>query len=156
VREDADTVADPRETHVVPILVGKIAMSPRICILIGALLGATGVAAGALGAHALQTRWPAEHLGTYEVAVRYQLWHALALVLVGLLLAVRPSLAAQVAAWAFVVGILLFSGGLYGWLFTQFRPLVHLVPLGGVTFLVGWLALARAGWSLSDRQRASL
>ena len=126
-------------------------MSPRICLLLGALLGATGVAAGALGAHALQARWPAESLRTYEVAVRYQIYHALALLLIGLWIAASPSRAAQGAAWGFLVGTLLFSGCIYAWLFSGFRPLVHLVPVGGVTLIGAWLALAVAAWSWTSR-----
>lgn len=126
-------------------------MGPRACIVLGGLLGAVGVAAGALGAHALETRLAAEQLATYEVAVRYQIFHALALTLAGVLLAAHPSAAAQVAAWAWLVGILLFSGCIYGWLFTQWKPLVHLVPVGGVSFIVGWIALAVAGWSATAR-----
>jgi uncharacterized membrane protein YgdD (TMEM256/DUF423 family) len=129
-------------------------MEPKTCILLGGIFGAIGVAAGALGAHALQTRLPAEQLATYEVAVRYQLFHALALVIVGVLLATYPSAAGQVAAWAWLVGILLFSGCIYGWIFSGWRPLVHLVPIGGVSFIVGWIALTVAGWSAAARPPA--
>jgi uncharacterized membrane protein YgdD (TMEM256/DUF423 family) len=111
-------------------------------------VGAVGVAAGALGAHALKARLPAEQLVTYDVAVRYQLVHALALVLAGLVLAACPSTAGRIAAWSWLVGILLFSGCLYGWIFTHWRPLVLLVPVGGVAFVVGWIALAMVGWSV--------
>ncbi len=127
-------------------------MGPKACVILGGLLGAIGVAAGALGAHALETHLSAEQLHTYEVAVRYQIYHAVMLVATGLLLAQHPSLAGRVAAWAFLVAILLFSGGIYGWIFSQWRPLVHVVPVGGVAFVVGWLALAGAGWSVVSRQ----
>lgn len=110
-----------------------------------------GVAAGALGAHALEVRLSTEQLETYQVAVRYQLFHAVALVLTGVLLAQYPSNAGRIAAWAFLIGILLFSGCLYGWLFSQWRPLVHVVPIGGIALIVGWIALAIAGWSLPAR-----
>jgi uncharacterized membrane protein YgdD (TMEM256/DUF423 family) len=121
-------------------------MNDRICILLGGLLGGLGVAAGALGAHGLKPILSPEQLANYEVAVRYQIFHALALVLLGLLLNAEPSRCGLVAAWAFLVGILLFCGCLYGWVFTGLRLLVHLVPVGGVAFLVGWAALAVAGW----------
>lgn len=126
-------------------------MGPRSCIVLGGVLGAIGVAAGALGAHALESRLTAEQLATYDVAVRYQLVHALALVVAGALLAVSPSAAGQIAAWAWLVGVLLFSGCIYGWVFSGWRPLVHLVPVGGVSFIVGWIALAVAGWSVAAR-----
>jgi uncharacterized membrane protein YgdD (TMEM256/DUF423 family) len=107
-----------------------------------------GVAAGAFGAHVLEGRLSAELLETYEKAVRYQLVHAVAQVLTGLLAARVPGAAIQVAGGAFLTGIILFSGCLYGWIFTQYRPLVHLVPLGGTAMIVGWIALALAGLSL--------
>lgn len=121
-------------------------MNSGLSIFLGGLLGGLGVAAGALGAHGLKTVLAPEQLANYETAVRYQIFHALALVLVGLLLGSEPSRSGLVAAWAFLVGILLFSGCLFGWVFTGFKPLVHLVPVGGVAFLVGWVALALAGW----------
>ncbi|NLY02543.1 MAG: DUF423 domain-containing protein [Rhodopirellula sp.] len=126
-------------------------MNPRTCVLSGGILGAVGVAAGALGAHALEVRLSTEQLETYQVAVRYQVFHALALVLTGTLLAQHPLKAGRIAAWAFLIGILLFSGCLYGWLFSQWRPLVHVVPIGGIALIVGWIALAIAGWSLPAR-----
>lgn len=121
-------------------------MAAQAYLVLGSTFGALGVAAGALGAHALASRLAAQQLATFETAVRYQLFHAVALVLVGFVLAAGPSRAAQVAGFAFVLGILLFSGGIYGWLFTGIRPLVHIVPVGGVSLIVGWVALAVAGW----------
>jgi len=126
-------------------------MDAKNCIFWGALVGSLGVAAGALGAHALQTRLSVEQLQTYEIGVRYQLVHALALVLVGVLSLSYPSTAAQVAGWAYLVGTALFSGCLYSWVFTHFKPLVHLVPVGGVSLIIGWLALAIAGWAITGR-----
>ena len=122
-------------------------MNSRWCIVIGGLLGALAVMAGAFGAHGLEKRLAADLLQTYETAVRYQLFHALAMVLTGLVLATHDTASGRVAAWAFLLGTLLFSGCLYGWIFTQSKPLVMVVPIGGVALIVGWLALALAGWS---------
>ncbi|MEN6497317.1 MAG: DUF423 domain-containing protein [Thermoguttaceae bacterium] len=123
-------------------------MDARTWIIVGSILGGLGVAAGAFGAHGLQGKLSPAALLTYEVAVRYQLFHALALVLVGMLALAHPSLASQVAGWAFLAGILIFSGFLYGYVFTGIRVLAIPVPIGGVAFLVGWAALAIAGWNL--------
>ncbi len=121
-------------------------MTPRLAILLGGLIGASGVAAGAFGAHGLESVLSPRQLDSFEVAVRYQLLHALAIVLVAVLLELRPSRAAHVAAWLFLAGVALFSGGIYAWLFSGWKPLVHVVPVGGTAFIAGWLALALAGW----------
>jgi uncharacterized membrane protein YgdD (TMEM256/DUF423 family) len=112
--------------------------------VLGGLFALLGVALGAFGAHGLEGRLPASDLAIFETAVRYQMYHALALVLVAVLMTrTGPSFAAA-AGWAFVVGILLFSGSLYLMLLTGQRWLGAVTPLGGISFLVGWAALA---WS---------
>lgn len=113
---------------------------------LGSVLGGLGVAAGALGAHALTKVLDKAQLVTFEKGVHYQIFHALALLAVGLLIQRAPSLSAQVAAWAMLAGIVLFSGGLYAWLLTGQKWLVHVVPFGGTSFLIGWAALALAAW----------
>ena len=103
----------------------------------GAVFGATGVALGAFGAHGMPgylegwghsasdiDRW----MDAFETAVRYHMYHSLAILAVGVLLLQRSSTALQVAAWAFVLGVLLFSGCLYGWVITAAQH--------------GWIALA--------------
>ena len=125
---------------------GSYSMNARILLLLGSLLAGIGVAAGAFGAHGLSGRLSPAALATYEKGVHYQLFHALALIAVGLLALQHPSWAIQLAGWAFLIGIGLFSGGLYAWVLSGFRPLVHIVPIGGVSFLVGWTALAIAAW----------
>lgn len=129
-------------------MLGVNLMTASLWIVAGSICGALGVMAGAFGAHRLESRLAADLLETYEKAVRYQLIHAVALVLAGLLAPRAPGAAVHVAGAAFLAGILLFSGCLYGWIFTQFRPLVHLVPIGGTAMIIGWIALAVAGLSL--------
>lgn len=112
---------------------------------VGAVSGFLAVAAGAFGAHVLRARIEARALEVFETAVRYQMYHALALVVVGLLSAApRPGQALSVAGWAFLVGTVLFSGSLYGLALSGPRWLGMITPFGGVGFLVGWLALAVA------------
>jgi uncharacterized membrane protein YgdD (TMEM256/DUF423 family) len=112
-------------------------------------LAGLGVAAGAMGTHLLKEswHWAPEKLETYEVAVRYQMYHALALVLVGLLAPRFGSRLLSAAGWLLLAGIVLFSGGIYAFLVTEVKALVHVVPIGGTGWIVAWalLALAVAG-----------
>ena len=90
----------------------------------------------------LATRAGADRLQTYETAVRYQMVHALGLILVGMQMARGRSKLLPMAAAAFLAGIVLFSGGIYGWLLTGITPLVHVVPIGGLAWIAGWLLFA--------------
>lgn len=118
-------------------------------IQIGAALGGIAVAAGAFGAHYLKERMNLEPrmLEVFETGVRYQMFHALAILAVGVLVRQgAASRALRVAGWAFVAGVVLFSGSLYA-LSTGLGPtrvLGPITPLGGLCFLVGWIALASA------------
>lgn len=122
-------------------------------IAIGAVIGALGVGFGAFGAHGLPGFLErqgyagddlARRLGIFETAIRYQMFHAVALVLTGLALDRRPTVAWRYAAWAFLAGVLLFSGLLK--VLTVAGPhwnwLGAIVPIGGVLMIVGWVALA--------------
>jgi uncharacterized membrane protein YgdD (TMEM256/DUF423 family) len=104
-------------------------------VVIGSLAALVGVAAGAFGAHGLKSYVNDARLETFEVAVRYQMYHAIALVLAGIL-------GAQQAGWCFLGGIVLFSGSLFLLVLTEQRWLGAVTPLGGVLFLLGWLLLA--------------
>ncbi len=128
-------------------------MPPSRWIAVGAILGAIGVALGAYGAHGLEKQLAAwgyagddltERLANHETAVRYQMWHALAIVLVGLALSNRPTAWWQVAAWALLIGVLIFSGLLYALVVTgpSWRWLGAVVPIGGLSLIVGWVLLA--------------
>ena len=130
-------------------------MNGKIWVVSGALLAAAAVSAGALGTHLLKEtlQLPESELQTYEVAVRYQMVHALGLILVGVLVGRGDSRLWQAAGIAFLLGIALFSGGLYLWLLTGIKPFVHIVPVGGLAWIVGWLLLA-AGAGLKPGVRA--
>ena len=114
----------------------------RVFIRLGAALAFVGVALGAFGAHALRGSLSAEHLAAFETGVRYQLIHAVALVLVGVLLDRRPSRLTRASGWCFVLGIVLFSGSLYVLSLTGITAFGILTPLGGLCFLAGWACLA--------------
>jgi uncharacterized membrane protein YgdD (TMEM256/DUF423 family) len=116
--------------------------------VLGALLAAAAVAAGAFGAHGLRGRLAPELLEVFEIAARYQMYHALALLAVEWVAARTPGAAASLAGGLFVAGIVLFSGSLYLLSFSGARWLGAVTPLGGAAFLGGWLALAWALWQV--------
>lgn len=120
----------------------------RLFFILGTASGFLAVGAGAFGAHALQGRMSADLLSVFETGVRYQMYHALALLAVGLLLTrISPQAGWGVTAgWLFVAGTLLFSGSLYVLAFTGVRWLGAITPLGGLAFLAGWASLAVAAW----------
>ncbi len=113
-------------------------------LLAAALGGLSGVALGALGAHGLDARLGEGMGAVWEVAVRYQLFHALVLLTLALapVTGRRPVL--QAAGWAFAGGILVFSGSLYGLVLSGVRGLGALAPVGGLALLAGWALLVVA------------
>jgi uncharacterized membrane protein YgdD (TMEM256/DUF423 family) len=115
-------------------------------IAAGALLAALAVVAGAFAAHALRARLAPEALALVDTAARYQLMHALALVAIGLLQAIRPSFAAKLSAGAFTAGVILFCGSLYALAFGAPRFLGMVAPVGGTLLIAGWLLLATAAF----------
>ena len=111
-------------------------------LVAGAVLGGLGVILGAFGAHGLKTRVEPALLEVFETGVRYQMYHALALLAVGLAGAQRTNSWLGAAGWLFVVGIAVFSGSLYLMTLTGARWLGAITPLGGVALILGWVALA--------------
>jgi uncharacterized membrane protein YgdD (TMEM256/DUF423 family) len=126
-------------------------MQPALFVLLGSLLAALAVGLGALGAHALKSQLTVEQLATFHTAVQYQMYHAIGLVLVGLLNLYQRSRWFDAAGWSMLVGILLFSGLLYAWLATGHRFCVYPVPVGGVAFTVGWVLLAIGAFGLDQK-----
>ncbi len=115
----------------------------RVLFALGAVLGCLAVALGAFGAHALSTRLAPDRLAIYETGVRYQMYHALAL-LAAAWACERFGAPAGAAGWTFLAGIVVFSGTLYALAFGAPRWLGAVTPIGGLCFLAGWLLLA---WS---------
>ena len=119
-------------------------MNP-LFFLLGSISGGLAVALGAFGAHALKARLTPELLATFETGVRYQLYHALALLVVAVAMPRVPATSLLGAAgWLFVIGTLLFSGSLYLLCFTRRRWLGAVTPFGGLAFIAGWACLALA------------
>ena len=115
---------------------------------IGALSACIAVAAGAFGAHALKDLVTPDRLAVWETAARYQMYHALGLLLVGYLMVSSQKTAgpAKLTGWLFVAGTVLFSGSLYTLTLTGVTILGAVTPLGGTAFLAGWLVLAWGVW----------
>ncbi|MCK5943723.1 MAG: DUF423 domain-containing protein [Planctomycetes bacterium] len=111
-------------------------------LVAGAALGGAAVALGAFGAHAMKAHYDEAALRTFEVGVRYQIYHALALLACGALQA--SGVRARLAAWLFLIGTALFSGSLYGISLASWTWLGPVTPIGGVALLAGWIALAIA------------
>ena len=99
---------------------------------------------GAFGAHGLRSRLTPEMLAVFETGVRYQMYHALALLAVAGLMDRFNGWLIVTAGWLFVAGIVLFSGSLYTLALTGITTLGAITPLGGLAFLAGWACLAVA------------
>ena len=118
----------------------------------GGILGALAVALGAFGAHALKGMLEASgRSDTFETAVKYQFYHAIALVLVGLLMKGAGQDAVRLLGWsgnAFVVGVIIFSGSLYAICFTGITKFGATAPIGGLSMIAGWILLVLAASKL--------
>lgn len=115
----------------------------RLLIAGGALSAALSVILGAFAAHALKSRLPPEILATFETGVRYQFYHSLGVVLIGVIVQfIRASALVTAAGWLMLAGIILFSGSLYIICFTGIRSFGMITPVGGTAFIVAWLLLA--------------
>lgn len=115
--------------------------SKRI-LLLGSILAALAVMIGAFGAHGLKNIVEANLLQTFETGVRYHFYHAFALLFLGILKLNLPQLKTNLTSLAFAVGILLFSFNCYFYVISGVKIFAILVPIGGVLFILGWLALA--------------
>ena len=118
----------------------------RFFFIAGAIAAFVGVALGAFGAHSLRTRLTPEMLNIFEVGVRYQMYHALGLIAVAWAITRWPEASLNAAGWAFIVGIVIFSGSLYLLSITDTRWLGAITPIGGLAFLLGWAILV---WSVA-------
>lgn len=121
-------------------------LTSKLLVLIAAISGLLAVALGAFGAHALKAQLEPSMMSVYQTSVQYHFWHTLALLGVGLYHQARPG---RLSAWSgvlIIVGMLLFSGSLYLMSILDVRALGMITPVGGVTLMAGWLALALAVW----------
>ena len=113
----------------------------RIAFISGALLGLLGVIAGAMGAHALENVLTPDKLESYKTAVRFQMYHAFFLLVMGLIASKFPGEGAlQVAIWGGLIGTLLFSGSIYLLVLTPVKVGI-VTPIGGLILIAGWAAV---------------
>ena len=119
----------------------------KIFLILGAILAGLGVALGAFGAHGLKKIVPAETVSSYQTGVQYQMYHAFALLIIGIL---SERFSRNIMSWSgafFVLGIVLFSGSLY--LLASLKAMNKvgvsgigiITPIGGLCFLIGWALL---------------
>ncbi|GAB5525702.1 MAG: DUF423 domain-containing protein [Roseivirga sp.] len=117
-------------------------MTAKTVLIIAGILGAISVGIGAFGAHALQDTLTANgRLDTFETAVKYQFYHTLALLLLGILMLNFDQSYLSYAAYAFVAGTVIFSGSLYTLSLTNMTWLGAITPIGGLGFILGWVFL---------------
>jgi len=140
-------------------------MFARSWFVFGGLLAALGVANGAFAAHGLAKQLLIVYeeapdligprMAQYETGVRYQMYHALGLMLLGVVAVRRPTPLWHLAGFGFVAGCILFSGMLYILALTDMPKLGAIVPIGGVSFIVGWLALAAGAFTTLNEDPVS-
>ena len=121
----------------------------KVFISLAAIFGGSSVAAGAFASHALKEKLSERALEIFEVGARYQMYHALALLLVAILLGQSQTSSTSLIAsgWLFIIGVFIFSGSLYALSLSNIKILGAITPLGGVAFIAGWGALLIAAFS---------
>lgn len=118
-------------------------MSAKAVLILAGILGAISVGIGAFGAHGLEATLTANgRVETFETAVKYQFYHTLALLLLGILMLNFQQNYLTYAAYAFTGGIVVFSGSLYVLSLTNMTWLGAITPIGGLGFILGWVFLA--------------
>ena len=120
----------------------------RVFFIIGSVLAGLAVALGAFGAHGLKNLVSPELIETWEKAVRYQIYHALAMLLLAWAITHWPESANlwSLGGWLFLAGVVLFSGSLYLLVLSGIRWLGAITPFGGVALVTAWLCLMIAAW----------
>jgi uncharacterized membrane protein YgdD (TMEM256/DUF423 family) len=117
----------------------------KIFLVLGSLNAFLSVALGAFGAHALKSRLSTDMLNVYQTGVQYHMIHSIGLILIAVLAdKLGSSSMVNVSGWALFIGIVLFSGSLYALSLSGIKVLGAITPLGGVSFLLGWILLAIA------------
>jgi uncharacterized membrane protein YgdD (TMEM256/DUF423 family) len=120
----------------------------RTFLTLAAVFGFIAVGLGAFGTHALEAHFTANpnREPTYETAVQYQMFHVVGLIAIAWLDGHAQGRVAKMAGWLFIVGILLFCGSLYILAVFQISAMGAVAPLGGLSFLAGWVLTALSAW----------
>ena len=111
-------------------------------LVIGSVFAALSVLMGAFGAHGLKNRLSIEDLAIFETAVRYQMYHALGILLMGLASFDLNGKLVSTPAYFLILGIIVFSGSLFLLVFTNLRWFGAITPIGGLCLIIGWLLFA--------------
>ncbi len=125
---------------------------------IGSLMGMLAVALGAFASHGLKQILNAEELATFEIGVRYQFYHALAILVVSTFLYFRSTKFAVAAGWLFFFGTIFFSGSLYLLAFKEhvfqfpIRVIAPITPIGGTLFIAGWILLFLSSYQTPEKE----
>jgi len=120
--------------------------SYRRLLVVGCLCAGFGVAFGAFGAHMLKSLLDPPMLAAYDTGTRYQMFHAFGMILCGFAVRISRDTRIAMAGWMFLVGIVLFSGSLYGMALLGMRWLGPITPVGGLTLIFGWMLFAWRVW----------
>jgi uncharacterized membrane protein YgdD (TMEM256/DUF423 family) len=122
----------------------------QLFMVTASILAGLSVAAGAFASHALKPQLSERAMEIFETGAKYQMYHALALLFVGLAITQveTPSIWLRMAGFAFITGVLIFSGSLYTLSLSGIKWLGAITPIGGAAFLLGWGCLAVATWKL--------
>ncbi|TGB02646.1 DUF423 domain-containing protein [Halobacillus salinus] len=116
----------------------------KVFLILAVLNGFLSVALGAFGAHGLEGKVSQKGLEQWGKAVDYQMFHTMALFVTALLMGKIQTGLMTGAGWFFFVGIILFSGSLYIYAPTGIKTFAMITPLGGLSFLIGWILLGYA------------
>jgi uncharacterized membrane protein YgdD (TMEM256/DUF423 family) len=131
--------------HFVNVII-KFKNMAKTILMIASILLALAVALGAFGAHGLKSQLSTDMLQTYKTGVEYHFYHALGLLLIGILAVSYPSELVKWSAILLTAGIILFSGSLYVLAISGIKWLGAITPLGGISFIAGWVLLFLAVW----------
>ena len=113
----------------------------KYAIGIGAFMGLISVVLGALGAHILEGHLDAEALHIFETGARFQMYHAVILIITGLIYSIWGSKLLIVSGGLFLIGTLIFSGSLYALALSDIKILGAIAPIGGLSLMAGWAFL---------------
>ena len=121
----------------------------RDWIITGAVMAAIAILLGAFGAHGLKNKITADYLIVFDTGVKYHFYHSLGLMIIGILAFHFPSESLNIPSIFFVVGICLFSGSLYVLSITELKWVGAITPVGGLSFIIGWILTAYYIWRAS-------
>lgn len=121
----------------------------KLFALFGAVFAGLSVFLGAFGAHALKGKLSPEVLSTFEIGVRYQMYHALALFPIAWLSAHYSTSLFAISGWLMIAGIIFFSFSLYALSLTSIKIFGAVTPIGGLLFLLSWIILTAGLWRLN-------